>query len=41
MDKDEIEINAEEAEFVDEDDNEDEDRMSIHYEQVRYPPHAR
>lgn len=32
MNKDEIEIDAEENEFVD---DENDDRMSIHYEQVR------
>lgn len=35
MYKDKIEIDAEEAEFIDDDDNENDDRISIHYEQVR------
>lgn len=36
MDKDEIKIDTEEAdsESVDDNDNEDDDRMSVHYEQV-------
>lgn len=35
MDKDEVEIDAEEDEFVDDNNDEDDGQMSIHYEQVR------
>lgn len=35
MNNDQIAMDAEEDEFVDDDNNEDNDRISVHYEQVR------